>query len=117
MRLSKPVRMIGFPWGGGGPLKALLLQSGMGWSREGAKGGRGCVCGGGGVADLVHRGADVMVSTKRVRMTGLPRMLHRVTAAFCTMAIFSEGTSSPKLPRLRRMASASMATLSKLVNA
>lgn len=65
----------------------------------------------------MHRGAALMVSTTRVMMTGFPSTLQRLMAAFWTMATFSGGTSSPKLPRLSSTASVSSAMLSKLSSA
>lgn len=48
----------------------------------------------------VQRGASTMVSTRRVMMTGFPRRLHLLIAAFCTTAVFSGVTSKPRLPLL-----------------
>ena len=62
---------------------------------------------------LVGRGAEIMVSTSRVMTTGQPSRLQREMALFCTRAIFSGATSSPRLPLLNTMASAKAAMASK----
>lgn len=58
-----------------------------------------------------------MVSTTRVMTTGLPSRLHLLMTLFCTRAIFSGATSSPRFPRLRTIPSAAIAMPGKLYRA
>mmetsp|Transcript_6339 Transcript_6339/g.18215 ORF Transcript_6339/g.18215 Transcript_6339/m.18215 type:complete len:220 (-) Transcript_6339:694-1353(-) len=62
----------------------------------------------------VGRGLLPMVSTSRVMMTGLPRMLQLAIMAFWMSAIFSGTTSRPRLPRLMMMPSLAAAMPLKL---
>mmetsp|Transcript_28444 Transcript_28444/g.70074 ORF Transcript_28444/g.70074 Transcript_28444/m.70074 type:complete len:214 (-) Transcript_28444:678-1319(-) len=61
----------------------------------------------------VGRGAEIMLSIRRVTMHGRPTTSHMRSTCFCTANIFSASTTAPSSPRASRITSASFRMLGR----